>query len=225
MDVTPARAHHRTVRVLLVDDEPLIRAGLRLILDDTPGLEIAGEAGDGRAAVQAVAALRPDVVLLDLRMPVLDGIGATRAIVAAHPATAVVVLTAFDTEGFIAGALDAGAQGFLLKDAPPEDLIQAVRDAAAGGMPFTPAVLRRVALLAARAGRGLGPDPLDAVPDREREVAELIADGLSNVEIADRLFLSVATVKTYVARLFTRLEATSRVQVALAVQRSRAARP
>ncbi|MFT4296785.1 MAG: response regulator transcription factor [Micropruina sp.] len=217
MELTPPA----TARTLLVDDEPLIRAGLRLILDGTPGIEVVGEAGDGRAGVQAVASLRPHVVLMDLRMPVLDGIAATREIVASGHGAAVVVLTSFDTEGFIADALDAGAQGFLLKNAPPEELIDAVRQAAAGGMPFSPAVLRRVAQLAARAPRPDAADPLAELSDREREVALLIADGLGNQEIADRLYLSLPTVKTYVGRLLGKLDASNRVQIALAVQRAR----
>ncbi len=215
MDVTPV------VRTLLVDDEPLIRAGLRMILDGAAGVEVVGEAGDGRAGVQAAAALRPDVVLMDLRMPVLDGIAATREIVGAGHGAAVVVLTSFDTEGFIADALDAGAQGFLLKSAPPEELTEAVRQAAAGAMPFTPAVLRRVAQLAARAPRPDDADQLAELSERELEVALLIADGLGNQEIADRLYLSLPTVKTYVSRLFGKLDASNRVQIALAVRRAR----
>ncbi len=211
-----------TVRLLLVDDEPLIRAGLRMLLDGARGIEVVGEAGDGLAGVQAVASLRPDVVLMDLRMPTLDGVEATRRIASQADAPAVVVLTAFDTEGFIADALDAGAQGFLLKNAPPEELVRGVLEARAGQMPFSPAVLRRVAALAARAGRGASqPDPLEGLSERELEVAQCIADGLTNTEIAERLFLSLATVKSYVARLFTKFEVTSRVQVALAVQRRR----
>lgn len=215
MDLTPV------VRTLLVDDEPLIRAGLRMILDGAAGVEVVGEAGDGRAGVQAAAALRPDVVLMDLRMPVLDGIAATREIVGAGHGAAVVVLTSFDTEGFIADALDAGAQGFLLKSAPPEELTEAVRQAAAGAMPFTPAVLRRVAQLAARASRPDDADQLAELSERELEVALLIADGLGNQEIADRLYLSLPTVKTYVSRLFGKLDASNRVQIALAVRRAR----
>lgn len=225
MDVTPSRTlpadDEPPIRTLLVDDEPLIRAGLRLILDGAPGIEVVGEASDGRAGVQAVASLRPDVVLMDLRMPGLDGIAATREIVASGHGATVVVLTSFDTEGFIADALDAGAQGFLLKSSPPQDLMDAVRAAAAGEMPFTSAVLRQVASLAARAPRSDGPDPLADLSDREREVADLIADGLGNQDIADRLYLSLPTVKTYVGRLMTKLDATNRVQVALAVQRVR----
>lgn len=215
MDLTPV------VRTLLVDDEPLIRAGLRMILDGAAGVEVVGEAGDGRAGVQAAAALRPDVVLMDLRMPVLDGIAATREIVGTGRGAAVVVLTSFDTEGFIADALDAGAQGFLLKSAPPEELTEAVRQAAAGAMPFTPAVLRRVAQLAARASRPDDADQLAELSERELEVALLIADGLGNQEIADRLYLSLPTVKTYVSRLFGKLDASNRVQIALAVRRAR----
>lgn len=215
MDVTTV------VRTLLVDDEPLIRAGLRMILDGAAGVEVVGGAGDGRAGVQAAAALRPDVVLMDLRMPVLDGIAATREIVGTGCGAAVVVLTSFDTEGFIADALEAGAQGFLLKSAPPEELTDAVRQAAAGAMPFTPAVLRRVTQLAARAPRPDGADQLAELSERELEVALLIADGLGNQEIADRLYLSLPTVKTYVSRLLGKLDATNRVQIALAVQRAR----
>ncbi|MFT3832923.1 MAG: response regulator transcription factor [Micropruina sp.] len=215
MDLTPV------VRTLLVDDEPLIRAGLRMILDGAAGVEVVGEAGDGRAGVQAAAALRPDVVLMDLRMPLLDGIAATREIVGAGRGAAVVVLTSFDTEGFIADALDAGAQGFLLKSAPPEELTEAVRQAAAGAMPFTPAVLRRVVQLAARAPRPDDADQLAELSERELEVALLIADGLGNQEIADRLYLSLPTVKTYVSRLFGKLDASNRVQIALAVRRAR----
>ena len=209
-------------RLLLVDDEPLIRAGLRLILDGSHGIRVVGEAGDGLAAVQAVAALRPDVVLLDIRMPTMDGIEATRRITAGPHAPAVVMLTAFDTEGFIADALDAGAQGFLLKSAPPEELVAGVVRGASGDMPFSPAVLRRVASLAAQTGRRWHePDPLEGLSERERHIAECVALGHSNAEIADELFLSLATVKTYLTRVFTKTGAPSRVHLALLVERAR----
>mgnify|MGYP002391759962 CR=1 FL=1 len=220
-----AVATHRVIRLLLVDDEPLIRAGLRLLLDGMDGIEVVGEAGDGGPGVEAAVSLRPDVVLMDLRMPTLSGIEATRAITSRPDAPAVVVLTAFDTEGFIADALDAGAQGFLLKTVPPEELVAGVRGAASGDMPFSPAVLRRVAALAAQAGRAAaGPDPLEGLSERERQVALCIADGLSNAEIAATLYLSLASVKSYIARLFAKLDVTSRVQVALTVQRADAGR-
>lgn len=215
-----------TTRLLLADDEFLVRAGLKLTLDGTQGIHVVGEAGDGVAAVQAVESLCPHVVLLDIRMPRKDGIEAARRIAERPDAPAVVMMTAFDTEGFVADALDAGAQGFLLKSSPPEEIVRAVLDAAAGEMPFTPSVLRRVTALAARAGRARQePDPTQGLSEREREVAHLVADGLSNAEIAAQLYLSLATVKTYLTRLFTKTGATSRVQLALAIERARLARP
>ena len=212
------------VKLLVVDDEPLVRAGLHLILNGTEGITVVGEAADGLAAVQAVDALRPDVVLLDIRMPGMDGIEAMRRIDQQPHAPAVLMLTAFDTEAFVAQALEAGASGFLLKSSPPEELVQAVVDAAAGDMRFSPAVLRRVAALASRAARTAGPDPTADFSEREAEVARAIAEGLTNTQIADRLFLSPATVKTYVNRLFEKTGATNRVQLALLVERSRQGR-
>lgn len=207
--------------VLLVDDEMLVRAGLRLVLDGRDGITICGEAADGLAGVQAAGALRPDVVLMDVRMPVLDGIEATRRIAATEGAPAVVMLTAFDTEAFVADALEAGAQGFLLKSSPPDELAAAVLAAQRGEMSFTPEVLRRVASLAARAGRTRADaGHLDGLSERELDVARAVARGLGNAEIAAELHLSVATVKTYLNRIFDKTGATTRVGLALLVERA-----
>lgn len=212
------------VRVLLVDDELLVRAGLRMVLSGSPGITVVGEAGDGLAGAQAAAALRPDVVLMDVRMKGMDGIEATRRIVEGGCACAVVVLTAFDTESFVADALAAGAQGFLLKSAPPSEIIDAVLAAARGEMPFTPEVLRRIATLAARSSQPSGlVDALASLSERELEVAMLVADGLANAEIAAELHLSLATVKTYLNRIFDKTGCGSRVPLALLVERGRVA--
>ena len=209
------------VKLLLVDDEPLVRAGLRLILDGTEGITVVGEAADGLGAVQSVESLRPDVVLLDIRMPGMDGIEAVRRMGLRENGPAVLMLTAFDTEAFVAQALQAGAHGFLLKSSPPEELVDAVLGAAAGDIRFSPAVLQRVVALASRAATPPGPDPTEHFSDRETEVARAIAEGLTNAQIAEELFLSLATVKTYVNRLFEKTGATNRVQLALLVERSR----
>ena len=210
----------KPIRVLLTDDEPLIRAGLRLILDGAPGIEIVGEAGDGESAVRLAALLHPDVVLMDIRMPVLSGIGATERITVMAAPPRIIVLTSFDTDDFILSALRAGASGFLLKDTAPEDLVSAVRDAAQDSLQFSPAVLKRIVASAAAV-----PPPssrvhdtrLDVLSEREREVAEAVARGLTNTEISTELFVSVATVKTHIANAFTKLDVTNRVQLAVTV--------
>jgi len=210
----------KPLRVLLTDDEPLIRAGLRLILDGAPDIEIVGEAGDGESAVRLAAQLHPDVVLMDIRMPVLSGIGATERITALATPPRIIVLTSFDTDDFILSALRAGASGFLLKDTAPEVLVSAVRDAAQDSLRFSPAVLKRIVAAAASV-----PPPSARVPDtrlevlseREREVAEAVARGLTNTEISSELFVSVATVKTHIANAFTKLGVTNRVQLAVTV--------
>lgn len=218
---TPVVEGVAVTSVLLVDDEMLVRAGLRLVLDGRDGITICGEAADGLAGVQAVGALRPDVVLMDVRMPVLDGIEATRRITATQGAPAVVMLTAFDTEAFVADALEAGAQGFLLKSSPPDELAAAVLAARRGEMSFTPEVLRRVASLAARTGRTRADASLlDGLSERELDVARAVARGLGNAEIAAELYLSVATVKTYLNRIFDKTGATTRVGLALLVERA-----
>ncbi|UQN28475.1 response regulator [Brachybacterium kimchii] len=243
------------VRVLLVDDEQLMRAGLRLMIDGSDGIEVVGEAADGAAALDAVAALDPDVVLMDIRMPHMDGIEATRRLSGDGARPGVVVLTAFDTDGFLLEALRAGAVSFLLKDSPPEQVVQGIHEAARGEARFSPTVLRRlVALAAGSPGTGAGPaagrtertDPSSdrgsaaeqasngipertqpapadagaiphAITEREWEVGRLVAQGLTNSEIADALFLSLPTIKTHIGHLFEKLQVTNRVQLAIRV--------
>ena len=210
----------KPLRVLLTEDEPLIRAGRRLILDGAPDIEIVGEAGDGESAVRLAAQLHPDVVLMDIRMPVLSGIGATERITALATPPRIIVLTSFDTDDFILSALRAGASGFLLKDTAPEVLVSAVRDAAQDSLRFSPAVLKRIVAAAASVPPSSARVPdtrLEVLSEREREVAEAVARGLTNTEISSELFVSVATVKTHIANAFTKLGVTNRVQLAVTV--------
>ncbi|WP_026415363.1 response regulator [Actinomadura oligospora] len=205
-----------TVRVVLADDQPLIRAGLRVLIADCPDLEVVGEAGDGAQAVRLAAEHRPDVVVMDIRMPDMDGIEATRRITAAATAR-VLVLTTFDDDDYVYGALRAGASGFLVKDMALEDILAAVRVVAAGEALLAPGVTRR--LIADFANRpepsAAPPAELSAVTEREREVLTLVGTGLSNGEIAERLSISVATAKAHVARLLTKLDARDRVQLVI----------
>jgi DNA-binding NarL/FixJ family response regulator len=210
------------VRVLLVDDDPLVRTGLRLMLGGATDLAVIGEVGDGAEVADAVARLAPDVVLMDIRMPVLDGIDATRAITArGAPAPAVIVLTTFDTDANVLAALRAGAAGFLLKHTPPEQIVEAVRRAAAGEPVLSPSVARRLIDHVAGAGQSLpgraqaGREKLAQLSGREREVAVAVANGWSNAEIAQRLFMSVGTVKAHVSSALTKLDLTNRIQLAL----------
>ncbi|MFD4376207.1 response regulator [Streptomyces sp. NPDC059202] len=208
------------IRVVLADDQTLVRAGFRSILSDEEDIEVAGEAGDGAQAVALAASLRPDVVLMDIRMPVLDGLEATRRITADSrlDGVKVVILTTFDEDEHVYGALRAGASGFLVKDTEPMELLHAVRVVARGDALIAPAVTRR--LIAEFAGRAdpsdRRPDPaarLDALTDREREVLGLVGAGLSNDEIAGRLVLSPATAKTHVSRIMTKLGVRDRAQL------------
>lgn len=202
--------------VLLADDQRLVRAGFRSILDGEPDLDVVGEAADGAEALLLVRELRPEVVLMDVRMPELDGLEATRRIVA-DPALAgvrVVILTTFDLDDYVYGALRAGASGFLVKDTEPMELIHAVRVVARGDALIAPSITRR--LISEIAGRAAKPVPnarLNTLTEREREVLELVAAGLSNDEIADRLVLSPATAKTHVSRILTKLDARDRAQL------------
>lgn len=222
------------IRVLVADDEKLMRAGLRLMIDGTNGVSVVGEAADGAQAIDQVERLDPDVVLMDIRMPGTDGIEATRRLRQADVRAHVVVLTAFETDTFLLDALRAGAVSFLLKDSPPEQVVQAVHDAAQGESRFSPTVLQRLVRLAAEEtpdrpvqelpGGPPGPAAADYsayAPDglttREWEVARLVAQGLTNSDIGDALFLSLPTVKTHVAHLFEKLRVTNRVQLALKV--------
>ncbi|MFH9742278.1 response regulator [Streptomyces roseolus] len=208
------------IRVVLADDQTLVRAGFRSILSDEDDIEVAGEAGDGAAAVALAAELRPDVVLMDIRMPVLDGLEATRRITADPrlDGVKVVILTTFDEDEHVYGALRGGASGFLVKDTEPMELLHAVRVVARGDALIAPAVTRRlIAEFAGRAGpSGRRPDPaprLDVLTDREREVLGLVGAGLSNDEIAGRLVLSPATAKTHVSRTMTKLGVRDRAQL------------
>ncbi|MGW4378475.1 response regulator [Kitasatospora sp. NPDC004531] len=207
-----------TVRILLVDDQPLIRAALSMVVKDTPDLEIVGEAGTGDEAVALVGELAPDVVVMDIRMPGMDGIEATRRITASDCAAHVLVLTTFDEDEHVYGALRAGAAGFLVKDMGLEEILAAVRVVAAGDALIAPRVTRRlIADLTSRPAPGSSAPPraLGAITEREREVLTLIGRGLSNAEIAEELFLSVATVKTYVTRLLSKLDARDRVHLVI----------
>ncbi len=212
------------ISVLLVDDEALVRAGLRMILETAGDVTVVGEAGDGRAAIEAVARERPDVVIMDVRMPGLDGLAATAAIRSRDPTTAILVLTTFDADDAVFRALAAGATGFLLKDTPPADLIRAVRLAAAGDAILSPAVTRQVInrfTAEDRSGRRRDAlDRLSSLTDREREILIEIGLGRSNAEIAGHLYLSEATVKSHVSHLFDKLGATNRVQLAIAAFRA-----
>ena len=200
------------LRVLVVDDQELVRAGFRMILE-RGGLDVVGEAGDGAEAVSLAAALAPDVVLMDIRMPVLDGIEATRRIVAARPETRVVVLTTFDLDEYVLAAVHAGANGFLLKDLPPADLVHAVGVVARGDALLAPVLTRRLLEHFAARPRADAQERFAVLTSRETEVMRLVASGLSNAEIGRALFLSEATVKTYVSRLLTKLDLRDRVQL------------
>lgn len=206
------------VKVLIADDETLLRTGLRMLLDGTQGIEVVAEAGNGEEAVAQARLRKPDVVLMDIRMPRRDGLDAARELAA--DGLAVVMLTAFDTDDFILDALRAGAAGFLLKDTAPAELVDAVLRAAEGDLRLSPAVLGRLVTLA-DAGRSPqrasapGPDPLAALTERERVVAEGVARGWTNAEIASELHLGLATVKTHLININIKLGTTNRVQVAL----------
>ncbi len=216
------------IRVLLVDDQALVRAGFRALLDATDGLEVVGEAADGAQAVTSCRELRPDVVLMDIRMPVEDGLSATKRI-AADPdlaATRIVVLTTFLLDEYVFAALRAGASGFLLKDCEPAELLRAVRVVAAGEALLSPSVTRRlVEEYAARARTPTTSHALDALTDREREIVALAGTGLSNDEIAARLVVSPATAKTHVSRAMIKLGVRDRAQLVVLAYESGLVRP
>jgi DNA-binding NarL/FixJ family response regulator len=204
--------------VVLVDDQELLRMGFRLVLDSQPDLEVVAEAGDGREAVALVAEHAPDVVLMDVRMPELDGVDATRAIIAAGSGSRIIILTTFDLDEYAYAALRAGASGFLLKDAPPADLLSAIRAVASGDAVVAPSTTRR---LLERVAHSL-PEPkpredpaLATLTPRELEVVVAVARGWSNAEIAERLVLAEATVKTHVGRILAKLQLRDRVQIVI----------
>ena len=203
------------IRVLVVDDQALVRGGFRMILEGEPDIEVCGEAGDGAEAVTAAIESRPDVVLMDVRMPTLDGVEATRRLLATPGVTSrVLMLTTFDLDEYVYDALRAGASGFLLKDVDPPDLVQAVRVVARGDALLAPSITRRlVAQYVQRpAPSGGVPAAVAALTDRELDVLRQVARGLTNAEIAAELYLSPATIKTHVARVLTKLDLRDRVQ-------------
>jgi DNA-binding NarL/FixJ family response regulator len=212
------------IRVVLVDDDAMVRTGLRLILSAAPDIEVVGEAADGSSAATVVRRERPDVVLLDVRMPGLDGLAAARDLLADAAAPwRIVMLTTFDLDEYVYAALAAGASGFLLKDVPPERLVAAVRQVRDGDVLLAPEITRR--LVARYAQPRSGPDPLAPLTDREREVLALIARGLSNVEIAGVLHLGEATVKTHVGRILAKLDLRDRAQAVVAAYEAGLVRP
>jgi DNA-binding NarL/FixJ family response regulator len=220
-----------TVRILLADDQALLRLGFRMVLETQPDLEVVGEAGNGAQATAMTGALEPDVVLMDVRMPVVDGIEATRRIVESGSAARVLVLTTFNLDEYVYAALRAGASGFLLKDVPPGDLISAIRAVAAGDAVVAPSVTRRLIdafadhLPDPATGRSPTDARLDQLTDREREVLVEVAGGRSNGEIAQSLVVSEATVKTHVGRILTKLSVRDRVQVVVFAYEAGIVRP
>jgi len=214
------------IRVVVVDDQELMRVGFRMVLGAQEDIDVVGEAGDGAQAIELAERLRPDVVLMDVRMPVLDGVEATKRIVAAGTAR-VLVMTTFDLDEYVYAALQGGASGFLLKDTQPGHLVSALRAVASGDAVVSPSVTRR--LLDRFVGTGGAPmrdtTELDVLTDREREVLVLIAKGMSNLEIAEALFLSEATVKTHVGRILAKLDLRDRAQAVVLAYETGLARP
>jgi DNA-binding NarL/FixJ family response regulator len=218
----------RPIRLLLADDQPLLRTGFRMVLGAEPDLDIVGEAGDGTEAVDLARRLLPDVVLMDIRMPRQDGVAATKAIVAARLPVRVLILTTFDLDEYVVGALRAGASGFLAKDVPAEDLVTAIRTVAAGEAVVAPRILRRLLDRFAETLPDLTATPakeLDSLTEREREVLVQVARGLSNGEIAKELGVSETTVKTHVGHVLTKLGLRDRVQAVVLAYESGLVRP
>jgi DNA-binding NarL/FixJ family response regulator len=205
-----------TIRVVLADDQPLVRTALQMVITDTPGIDVVGQACTGAEAVTLAESLRPDIVVMDIRMPGMDGIQATRLITSAPSPASVVMLTTFDNDENVYGALRAGASGFLVKDMALEEILGAIRVVAAGDALIAPAVTRRlIERFAGLPDAVARPGRIDGITGREREVLTLIGRGLSNTEIAADLTISIATVKTYVTRLLTKLNARDRVQLVI----------
>jgi DNA-binding NarL/FixJ family response regulator len=209
------------IRVLLVDDQQLVRAGLRMLCESDPGIQVVAEADNGRDAVRLVDELRPDVVVMDLRMPGMDGTTATARVRAAQPTCRIVVVTTFDDDDHLYPALAAGACGFLVKDAAPAELLDGIRKAADGDSPFSQGVLRRLVDRAVRSREA--PPAVEILPSltpRERDVLQLVGAGLSNQEIADQLHLGVTTVKTHITNLMTKTDTPNRVRLAVLAVRT-----
>jgi DNA-binding NarL/FixJ family response regulator len=220
-------SEHSSVRVLLVDDDELMRAGLRAVLSSDESIRVVGEASSGRAAISAVRAYAPDLVLMDVRMPDLDGIAATREVLAASPDLKVVILTTFEDDEYIFGALNAGASGFLLKRTRPEELLTAIHTVAAGDSLLSPSVTRIVIDRMSRVSSlDEGPrERLEELTAREREVLELVARGLSNSEIAGTLVIEESTVKTHVKRILMKLSLRDRIQAVIFAYETGLTRP
>ena len=220
----------RVVRLVVVDDDPMVRAALRMMLGGDSGLVVVAEASDGEEALRVVPASDADVVLMDIRMPVRDGLSATEELLAADPALKVIVLTTFDTDDMVLRALRIGAAGFLLKDTPPARLVEAIRTVASGQPMLSPSVTAQLIAAVTRTDRVADEqdrtrsarDALDTLTERERDVADAVARGLSNADIAAELYMGVPTVKTHVGRLFTKLGVENRVQVAILVHDAQA---
>ncbi|MDP9495082.1 MAG: response regulator transcription factor [Actinomycetota bacterium] len=207
-----------SIRVVVADDQELVRTGLSMILDAHPGIEVVGQASNGREAVQMARELRPDVCLFDIRMPDLDGLEATRQLAGPEVADpmAIVVITTFDLDEYVHGALKAGARGFLLKDAGPELLVQAVHAAANGDALIAPSVTARLLQTFARtSGQSVPSQPTSPLTEREEEVLLTVARGLTNTEIADQLHISLSTVKAHLSSMMTKLDARNRVELAM----------
>ncbi len=205
-----------TIRVILADDQPLVRAGLRRMIDQAPDIDVAAEAGTGAEAVQLARDTDPDVVVMDIRMPGMDGIEATQLITAGDARARVLVLTTFDDDDYVYGALRAGASGFLVKDMALEDILTAIRVVAAGDAMIAPGVARRlIAQFACQPRADRKPRELTGITDREREVLRLVGLGMSNAEIAAALYITGGTAKTHVARLLAKLGARDRVQLVI----------
>ena len=208
-----------SIRVLVADDQSMVRAGFRMLLTGEPGIEVVAEAGNGREAVEKAARFDPTVILMDIRMPELDGLEATRRILAANDRARILILTTFDLDEYVYEALSAGASGFVLKDDPPEQLLAAIRTVAAGDALLSPTITKRVIDQFTRIPRPMPPKELGDLTAREHEVLRLIAGGLSNAEIAQELYISDTTVKTHVTHVLQKLNLRDRVQaVVLAYQ-------
>lgn len=211
----------RSIRVLVVDDDPLVRSALALMLGGQPDLVLVGEAGDGAEALTMVEQERPQVVLMDIRMPVMNGLEATKALLQLPRAPSVIVLTTFNADDYVVAAVAAGADGFLLKDTPPHEIVSAVRRVADGEAMLSPSVtrtvLKQMRLIQPQDRSAVAGERMATLTLREREVAICVGRGLSNAEIAGELYLSVPTVKAHISKLFDKLESTNRVQIAMVV--------
>lgn len=227
-----------SIRAIIADDESLMRSGLRLLLGAADDIDIIAEAANGAEAIELARELSPDLILMDIRMPVMDGLEATRTLMAQASHPEVLILTAFGTDEFVLQALRAGAAGYILKDTPPDELIHAVRAAANGTRAISPVVMESLLGRSTTSATGVGsdpgvgvgspgmgdpnaPDPLEPLTTREREIAEAVAQGMTNAQVARALFVSTATVKTHLARIFFKLGVNTRVQLALLVNERR----